>query len=86
VKPDSYYEKILRKNLLISKDKLQSLKCHAESIKNEYGEKDWRYVIALEKVSIASENFMKQEYFLENGVQMSPIQSIAVPQEFQDKL
>lgn len=86
MKQDTYYEDILRRNLLISKEKLQSLKFHADSMKNEYGEKDWRYFIAIEKVTIASENIIEQEFFLKNGVQRSPVQSMAVPQEFQDKL
>lgn len=83
---DEYYFKVLKQNLERAEVKLLALQQEADQMKNQWGEKHFRYIMALEKVSIAHENIIEQRYFLENGVSRNPIQSIAVPKEFQQFL
>lgn len=83
---DDFYIEVLKKNLAKAQATLQSLKEEAEKIKKEYGVNHWKYHNALERVSIASENIVDQQFFLDKGVPRSPIQSVAIPNEFLDKL
>jgi len=83
---DDYYIQVLKNNLERAELKLLALKEEVEKIKNQYGENHFRYIIALERVSIASENIADQKYFLENGISRSPIQSVALPPDILEKL
>jgi len=81
-----YYKETLKKNIAQAKVTLQSLKENADKMKREYGEQHFKYVMALERVSIASEHLADMEYFLTNGVNRNVVQSVAIPHEFLDKL
>ena len=83
---DDYYRKVLKQNLLKAEDKLLALKLEAKDIKKQYGDKHFRYIMALERISIASENIADQKYFLENGVNRSFVQSVEVPLDILEKL
>lgn len=83
---DDYYLKVLEKNLAKAEETLLTLKEEAQQIKKQYGEKHFRYIMALERVSISSEYIADQKYFLEHGVSRSPIQSVALPPDILEKL
>jgi hypothetical protein len=83
---DDYYLKVLETNLAKAELKLLTLKAEAEQIKNQWGENNFRYIMALERVSISSEYIADQKYFLEHGVSRSPIQSVALPPDILEKL
>lgn len=83
---DDYYMQVFKQNLLKEEEQLKSLKEEAKKLKKQYGEKDFRYIKALERISISSEYISGKKYFLEHGVPRSPIQSVALPPDILEKL